>query len=112
MRNETTRAESKARLIYLLRMGLYNTISTTGRKTGSFGWSRILAISLSPSVRPVSPSPSAVVAIRVEVWWSIWQRNTQGTKARLLIIIVDHEDGVVIKVTVLLSLLKTVLLPY
>ena len=40
VRNETTRAESKARLIYLLRMGLYNTISTTGRKTGSFGWSR------------------------------------------------------------------------
>ena len=68
---------------------------------------RFLAISLSPSVCPVSPSPSAVVATRVKVRWSIWQGNTLGMKARLLLVIVDHEDGEVVSVTVLLSLQQT-----
>ena len=68
---------------------------------------RFPAISLSPSVRPVSPSPSAVVATRVKVRWSIWQRNTQAVKARLLLVIVDHEDGEVVIVTVLPSLRQT-----
>ena len=68
---------------------------------------RTLAISFSPSVRPVSPSPSAVVATRVKVRWSIRQGFTQGMKARLLLVIVDHEDGEVVIATILLSLRQT-----
>lgn len=68
---------------------------------------RTLAISFSPSVRPVSPSPSAVVATRVKVRWSIRQVFTQGMKARLLLVIVDHEDGEVVIATIVLSLRQT-----
>ena len=52
----------------------------------------------SPSARPVSSSPSAVVTTRVEVRWSIRQAFTQGMKAGLLLVVVDHEDGVVVVV--------------
>ena len=64
----------------------------------------------SPSARPLSPSPSAVEATRVKVRWSIWQTFTQGVKAGLLLVVVDHEDGEVVHVTVLPSLRQTFVL--
>ena len=61
----------------------------------------------SPSARPLSPSPSAVEATRVKVRWSIWQTFTQGVKAGLLLVVVDHEDGEVVVVAVPLGLKRT-----